>query len=167
MAQRNIGGDKSTSHHARLPSGPIGRLLASVGNMSCLLNAIHSRFAQERGLGTRGIWTLSAISEGNVTPGAIARLMMLPPSVVSGDLKELVQAGLIERCRDDSDGRRLIYSLTLAGQNMLSAAHRAYVDLLGEKIASYPAGEIDRMLRIFYDLTIHVRLAVEAAEQTN
>lgn len=167
MAQHNSGAEKLQAHRARLPSGPIGRLLASVGNMSCLLNAIHSRYAQEHGLGTRGIWTLSAISEGNATPGEIARLMMLPPSVVSGDLKELVQAGLIGRSRDSTDGRRLVYSLTLAGQNMLSAAHRAYVDLLGDKIASYPAGEIDRMLRIFYELTLHVRQAVEVAEQPN
>jgi DNA-binding MarR family transcriptional regulator len=148
------------ARRARLPSGPVGRLLASVGNLSGAFNVIHSRYAQSHGLGIRGIWTLSAISEGHASPGEIARLMMLPPSVVSGDLNRLIDAGLIERRRDDSDGRRLVYTLTEAGRVLLSDAHAVYVDVLGGKIGSYPPGEIERLLRMLYEISLHVRACI-------
>jgi DNA-binding MarR family transcriptional regulator len=150
-------------HHARLPSGPIGRLLASIGNLSNSLGAIHSRYAQNHDLGARGIWTLSAISEGHASPGAIARLLMVPPSVVSGDLNRLLDAGLIERRRDGSDGRRLVYSLTEDGSALLSGAHSIYVSILGDKMASYPPEEIERLLRVLYEVSLHVRGHVDAA----
>ncbi len=152
----------STGRQARLPSGPIGRLLASVGNLTYLFSAIHRRYAQEHGLGTRGIWTLSAISEGHTSPGEIARLMMLPASVVSGDLNQLVDGGLIERQRDGSDGRRLIYTLTEAGQAMLSGAHQVYAEVLGDKLAAYPPEEIDHLLRMLFEVSQYVRDRVGA-----
>lgn len=146
---------------ARLPSGPIGRLLASVGNLSSSLNTVHSRYAQDHGLGTRGIWTLSAISEGHDSPGQIARLMMLPPSVVSGDLNGLLEAGMIERQRDETDGRRLIYTLTERGQALLSGAHNVYVELLGAKMDSYDQAEIERSLRLLYEINLHLRGTIQ------
>jgi len=140
-----------------LPSGPIGRLLASVGNLSYLLNAIHTQYAQDNGLGTRAIHTLSAISEGHVTPGELARLMLLPPSVVSGDLNQLRDAGLIRRDRDPRDGRRLVYGLTAPGETMLAGAHRLFVQLLGEKLQSHPEAEVASALRLLYNLTRQLR----------
>ncbi|CAN5184518.1 hypothetical protein BH10PSE13_BH10PSE13_03600 [soil metagenome] len=168
MADKKDQGDAGVGaarRQARLPSGPIGRLLASVGNLSNSFSAIHGRYAQSHGLGVRGIWTLSAISEGHASPGDISRLMMLPPSVISGDLASLLEGGLIERQRHDGDGRRLVYSLTAAGRDMLSDAHQAYVEVLGDKIASYPPGEIDRMLRLLYEISQHVRTFVEASPE--
>jgi DNA-binding MarR family transcriptional regulator len=146
---------------ARLPSGPIGRLLASVGNLSNMLGVVHSRYAQSQDLGVRGIRTLSAISEGHASPGDIARLGMLPPSVVSGDLNRLLDARMIERRRDGSDGRRLLYSLTENGRDVLAGAHALYVEMLGEKMASYPPGEVDRLLRVLYEISLHVRASLD------
>jgi DNA-binding MarR family transcriptional regulator len=150
---------------ARLPSGPIGRLLASVGNLSAMLGVVHGRYAQSQDLGIRGIRTLSAISEGHASPGDIARLGMLPPSVVSGDLNRLLDAGMIERRRHGSDGRRLLYNLTGSGRDVLAGAHALYVDMLGEKMASYPPGELNRLLRILYEISLHVRASLDEEPQ--
>jgi DNA-binding MarR family transcriptional regulator len=146
---------------ARLPSGPIGRLLASIGNLSYILSSVHCRYAQERGLGVRGVWTLSAISEGHTTPGAIARLMLLPPSVISGDLAQLIESAMIVRRRDDADGRRLVYSLTEAGREVLAGAHAEYVALLKGKLDSYDRSDLDRLLRMLFDVSLHLRSAIE------
>jgi len=154
--------DAAVRHRkAPLPSGPIGRLLASVGNLSYLLDSIHSRYAQEHGLGARGVWTLSAISEGSTTPGDIARLMLLPPSVVSGDLNDLMDRGLIERRKDAGDRRRLIYNLTEEGQALLAGAHQVYVGVLGDMLESYPREQLDSLLRLLFDVSRHVRGRVE------
>ena len=150
---------------ARLPSGPIGRLLASVGNLSNMLGVVHGRYAQSHDLGIRGIWTLSAISEGHTSPGDMARLGMLPPSVVSGDLNRLLDAGMIQRRRDGSDGRRLVYSLTESGRDLLAGAHAVYVEMLGEKMGSYPPEEIDRLLRVLYEISLHVRACLDEEPQ--
>ncbi len=154
-AEQSLGG--GGHRHARLPGGPIGRLLATVGNLSYLLDSIHTRYAQAHGLGTRGIWTLSAISEGRTSPGDIARLMLLPPSVVSGDLAQLLDAGLIERRKDTADKRRLIYTLTAAGQALLSDAHGVYVEVLGDLLGAYPREELDHMLRMLFEISGHLR----------
>jgi DNA-binding MarR family transcriptional regulator len=149
---------ESAGHRrARLPAGPIGRLLASVGNLSHLLDSIHSRYAQAHGLGTRGIWTLSAISEGRTSPGDIARLMLIPPSVVSGDLNQLLEAGLIERRKHTGDKRRLIYTLTEEGQALLSGAHAVYVEVMGDLLDAYPRAELDQMLRMLFEISRHLR----------
>lgn len=152
---------KKSPPRARLPSGPIGRLLASVGNLSTLLGVIHSRYAQDRDLGIRGISTLSAISEGHSSPGDIARLRMLPPSVVSGDLNRLLDVNMIERRRDSDDGRRLLYSLTESGRDVLAGAHSLYVDMLWEKMGSYPPEEVNRLLRMLYEINLHVRASLD------
>jgi DNA-binding MarR family transcriptional regulator len=147
--------------HVRLPSGPVGRLLASVGNLSSSFNAIHSRYAQAHDLGLRGVWVLSAISEGHASPGAIARLMMLPASVVSGDLNRLLKSKMIVRARDGRDGRRLVYSLTDAGRDVLAGAHALYVELLADRLGDYPAGQLDTLLRLLYDISRLVRAHVD------
>jgi len=148
--------------HARLPSGPIGRLLASIGNLSTSLGAIHSRFAQANDIGPRGIWILSWISEGQGNPGAIARAMILPPSVISGDLNRLVECGLVVRQRAAADARRLDYSLTQAGQALLAQAHARYVEILADKFAKYPAEQVDALLRMLFEIGGHVRSHLDA-----
>jgi DNA-binding MarR family transcriptional regulator len=142
---------------ARLPSGSVGQFLASIGNLSTCLGAIHAGFSQQHDLGPRGIWMLSWISEGHGHPGYIAKAMKLPPSVVSGDLRRLVEAGLSVSARSGEDGRRLCYTLTPAGAALLSQAHALYVEALGEKVASYPAEDMRTTLRILYELSQHVR----------
>lgn len=146
---------------ARLPSGPVGQFLASIGNLSTCLGAIHAGFSQEHDLGPRGIWMLSWISEGHGFPGYIAKAMKLPPSVVSGDLRRLVEAGLAVSERSGEDARRLCYSLTPPGAALLSEAHGLYVTALEDKIASYPAEDMRTMLRILYELSLHTRAIVE------
>lgn len=146
---------------ARLPSGAVGRFLASIGNLSTCLGAIHAGFSQEHDLGPRGIWMLSWISEGHGHPGYIAKAMKLPPSVVSGDLRRLVEAGLAVSERSGEDGRRLCYSLTPTGAALLSEAHGLYVDALESKIASYPAEDVRTTLRVLYELSLHTRAIVE------
>ena len=150
--------------HARLPSGPIGRLLASIGNLSTSLGAIHSRFAQRHGIGPRGIWILSWISEGQGNPGVIARQMILPPSVISGDLNRLVGRGLVIRKRGDADARRLDYSLTEPGRTLLAEAHSEYVGVLQDKLASYPPEQMDALLRMLYEIGGHIRAHLDQAD---
>ncbi len=151
---------------ARLPSGAVGRLLASIGNLSTSLGAIHARFAQERDLGPRGIWVLSWISEGQGNPGMIAQKMILPPSVISGDLNRLVDAGLVARSRSGVDARRIDYRLTDAGRELLHQAHGEYAALLGDRLASYPPEELDRLLRMLFEISLLVRAHVDEGTAT-
>lgn len=105
---------------------------------------------------------MSWISEGQGNPSAIARAMILPPSVISGDLSRLIEHGLVVRQRGVADGRRLDYSLTEAGRTLLAAAHARYVEILQDKLAEYPPEEIDALLRVLYEISGHVRAHLEA-----
>jgi DNA-binding MarR family transcriptional regulator len=68
---------------------------------------------------------------------------------------------MIVRARDGRDGRRLVYSLTDAGRDVLAGAHALYVELLADRLGDYPAGQLDTLLRLLYDISRLVRAHVD------
>jgi DNA-binding MarR family transcriptional regulator len=51
-----------------------------------------------------------------ITPGALARVLRVHPSTLTGVLHRLVARGVVARHRDPADGRRALFSLTAAGR---------------------------------------------------
>ena len=153
--------DKIEPISVPLPSGSVGRFLASIGNLSTCLGAIHRSLSQSHGLGERGVWMLSWISEGHGYPGYISKAMMLPPSVVSGDLKRLMDTGFVMKARSPDDARRIRYTLTPSGKSLLSKAHGLYLEALQDKIGSYPETEMRAFLRMLFEISLHARGVVQ------
>jgi DNA-binding MarR family transcriptional regulator len=73
-----------------------------------------------------GELTLSQVSvlvrlerEGPSTPGALAAVEEITPQSMGSILAALAQGGLVSRADDPSDGRRVLISITSAGQESL------------------------------------------------
>jgi DNA-binding MarR family transcriptional regulator len=58
--------------------------------------------------------------EGPATPGCLADLERVKPQAMGVTLAGLVDRGLVERRKDDSDGRKVLMSVTGAGVELLT-----------------------------------------------
>ncbi|WP_326949791.1 MULTISPECIES: MarR family winged helix-turn-helix transcriptional regulator [unclassified Amycolatopsis] len=58
--------------------------------------------------------------EGPATPGCLADLERVKPQAMGVTLAGLVERGLVERRKDDSDGRKVLMSVTDAGVRLLT-----------------------------------------------
>ncbi|WP_284746588.1 MarR family winged helix-turn-helix transcriptional regulator [Amycolatopsis sp. RTGN1] len=58
--------------------------------------------------------------EGPATPGCLADLERVKPQAMGVTLAGLVDRGLVERRKDDSDGRRVLMSVTGTGVQLLT-----------------------------------------------
>jgi len=58
--------------------------------------------------------------EGPATPGCLADLERVKPQAMGVTLAGLVERGLVERRKDDSDGRKVLMSVTGAGVQLLT-----------------------------------------------
>jgi DNA-binding MarR family transcriptional regulator len=75
--------------------------------------------------------------EGPATPGCLADLERVKPQAMGVTLAGLVDRGLVERRKDDSDGRKVLMSVTDAGVRLLtdrrSQTTRQMASALAEK----------------------------------
>ncbi|MEU0535936.1 MarR family winged helix-turn-helix transcriptional regulator [Amycolatopsis tolypomycina] len=58
--------------------------------------------------------------DGPATPGCLADLERVKPQAMGVTLAGLVERGLVERRKDDSDGRKVLMSVTEAGVKLLT-----------------------------------------------
>jgi DNA-binding MarR family transcriptional regulator len=58
--------------------------------------------------------------EGPATPGCLADLERVKPQAMGVTLAGLVERGLVERRKDDSDGRKVLMSVAEAGVKLLT-----------------------------------------------
>jgi DNA-binding MarR family transcriptional regulator len=73
---------------------------------------------------------------GPTTAGALARLEQISPQSMGATLAGLEARGLVERRPDPADGRRIVLSLSAAGQRMLSDRRSARTRQLAAALAA-------------------------------
>ena len=81
---------------------------------------------------------------GPATPTALARREQISPQSVGATLSALEARGLVERCPDPRDGRRVIMSLTDAGLQMLRSRRNERTEQMARALS---AGFTPRQLR--------------------
>ncbi|HEY3471680.1 MAG TPA: MarR family transcriptional regulator [Amycolatopsis sp.] len=84
--------------------------------------------------------------EGPATPGCLADLERVKPQAMGVTLAGLVDRGLVERRKDDSDGRKVLMSVTEAGVRLLtdrrSRTTRQMATALAEKFTEAEQREL-------------------------
>jgi len=73
--------------------------------------------------------------EGRLTPSSLAAAADLPPATVTGMLDALVEAGLVERQRDESDRRVLWAALTPSGRRAFDGQQARFVTAWSRELA--------------------------------
>ncbi|MFJ7214055.1 MarR family winged helix-turn-helix transcriptional regulator [Amycolatopsis sp. NPDC098790] len=84
--------------------------------------------------------------EGTATPGCLADLERVKPQAMGVTLAGLVERGLVERRKDDSDGRKVLMSVTETGVKLLtdrrSETTRKMAAALAEKFTAAEQREL-------------------------
>ena len=73
----------------------------------------------------------------------LAELFAMDKGTVSRVVHQLVELGLVDRSPDPGDGRASILSVTKAGTRRLGHMHERTRELFGERLADWPAEDIE------------------------
>ena len=96
------------------------------------------------------------IDEGPLPMGHLARIAHMDLGMTTRRVQALVDAGLVTRHTDPSDGRVSVVDTTVAGQRAAGALHEVRRDHLARALTDWSATELqqfDRLLTKFLDDT--------------
>jgi DNA-binding MarR family transcriptional regulator len=98
--------------------------------------------AREHALGPRGPWILGLLGRKTVSPHELARMFNIGRSLVTAELSQLQEAGLIFYAKSTDDGRRVELSLTPLGREVRDRLSRDLAALLETRLAHYGKTQI-------------------------
>jgi DNA-binding MarR family transcriptional regulator len=108
-------------------------------------------FAREIGINlTPTQWAaLSKLTEtGPCSQNQLGRLTAMDVATIKGVIDRLTARGLTETCADPEDGRRLLVSLTRAGQQTAEKAAPRALEITRQTLAPLDAGERETLLAL-------------------
>ena len=135
------------------PMGVIGRIC----RLAPILVEAQAVIFRELGLDFASFDVLATLRRSGdpyeLTPGALARSMMVTPGAVAQRLARLEEQDLITRSHDDPDRRKVTVSLTTRGRDLIDRAvlahleneHRVLADFSDAELESF-AGLLRRLL---------------------
>ena len=77
-----------------------------------------------------------------VSAGRLAEILHVHPSTLTGVLRRLEQAGLVQRSTDSSDGRRALFTLTARGRALDRMQSGTIESRVRAALASVPASRV-------------------------
>ena len=77
-----------------------------------------------------------------ITAGALARILRVHPSTLTGILYRLEGRGLVKRTRDPADGRRALLELTPRGRKLDVPSHGTVEAVVARVLSGIPAARI-------------------------
>ncbi len=122
------------------PDAAAAELVATVPAIMCALRAAVRD--SESGMLPEQMRTLSVLSYGATTPGAIAALFDVALPTVSKTLAALERRGWVERTADTEDRRRVLVRLTGNGRAAHAATRAAVEARFAEALSVLSAEEI-------------------------
>jgi DNA-binding MarR family transcriptional regulator len=98
-------------------------------------------------------WVLGLImAEGAVTHSQIVEQTNLNPASVTKLVERLQDHGLIERRRDERDGRKWWISLTAHGVEQVTAVHEGWTQSLAQRFAETSDADLDAACKIIEEV---------------
>lgn len=97
-------------------------------------------------VGRPAIAILTALHHhGSMRLNALSGRCELEAPLVSREVRDLVERGLVTRSPDPADGRAVIIALTEAGADTYRSYRRATDDIITETFADWTAADLDRL----------------------
>lgn len=86
---------------------------------------------------------------GPTTPGALARVEQISPQSMGATLAALETRGLVERCADPEDGRRVVISLSDAGRQAVRNRRNARTEQLAQALSTgFTQAELEQLMAV-------------------
>lgn len=131
---------------AHTPEDQISRFLGGLWHLNRRLKADILPLLEPLGLDLRLYFILSSIHKGAQHPSVIAQRLELPASLLSRYLDTLRKLGYTERSTDPHDSRRVLLSLTPAGEAAVLAALTQIKRRTGERLEGLDPARLSNLL---------------------
>jgi DNA-binding MarR family transcriptional regulator len=153
---RNEDGLDSTEPGASpLSWDEVGFLLQSIMAATRQWRNATQRIRDEFSLKPRGPWILGLIYSGNVVfPADLAKFFQCSPSLITGELDRVIDAGLVTTRKHEADGRQIELLLTPLGQEVSQSISATVLEMVQKPLSKYTREEVllcARLLRHFAD----------------
>jgi DNA-binding MarR family transcriptional regulator len=118
--------------------------------LRAVLAALYRRIRQTKELGELSGPESSALSRlshhGPMTAAQLAKLEQISPQSIATTLQGLLARELVRRSADPADGRRLILSLTAAGEQTIARRRSERAEQLNQALAALDPAEREQLI---------------------
>lgn len=97
--------------------------------------------------GTYKVFT-TIVKHGPISPSALAEALVADKGQISRTVRELEEAGLVDRTADPADGRSTRLTATPDGVERLAAARSADPHALQDRLADWDVSDIRKLTRL-------------------
>lgn len=124
----------------------------AAAELRAALGVLYRRIRQTRAAGEASLPESSALSRldthGPTTAAHLARLEQVSPQSIGTTLQSLEARGLIQRVADPGDGRRMILSVTEAGEEILRSKRTARTEQLSRALDGLSAEDRAQLIAV-------------------
>jgi|tagenome__1003787_1003787.scaffolds.fasta_scaffold20648974_2 DNA-binding MarR family transcriptional regulator len=143
-------------------STELSTLLAGLGRDA---TARVRRAIRPLGLGPQQYLVLARLRDhGHTSQAALAAALGLDPSNLAPTATELVDRGLVDRCRDEADRRRYELTLTVDGNALLARAAEAIRETEDELLAALDRDEVNQLSALLRRLADGIEICPAAED---
>ncbi len=118
--------------------------------LRAVLAALYRRIRQTKELGELTGPESSALSRlahhGAMSAAELAKLEQISPQSIATTLQGLLAKGLVQRSADPADGRRLILSLTAAGDDTVQHRRTVRVEQFNQALSALDPAEREHLI---------------------
>jgi MarR family transcriptional regulator, lower aerobic nicotinate degradation pathway regulator len=117
------------------------------------------------GVGAQHYLVLTQLQDlGHTSQAELASALALDPSNLASTVAELVDRGLVDRCRDEADRRRYALTLAPAGAEVLRRAGSAIAETEQELLASLEREQQDQLYALLRRIADGIDLCPAAGD---
>lgn len=129
----------------------VGRLCESFVFALRPMRTATKSITEQYSLGPRGAWMLLLISNGARFPLDLANVFRIGRSLITAELAQLTEAGLITSRRSTIDRRRMELALTAEGEKAVAAVRNVLSHLVNDRLSAYSSEDLELCSRIIRD----------------
>ena len=128
---------KRTDEPVSYSADEVGQFFGALASAREQFGQVTKELSREYGIGPRGPWMVGLIGREPVSPHQLASFYRIGRSLVTAELKQLQDAGLIFYTKSESDGRKVELSLTPLGKELRDRLTQGLARQMSERLHGY------------------------------
>ncbi|MET0377005.1 MAG: MarR family transcriptional regulator [Rhizorhabdus sp.] len=129
----------------------VGRFFGALASARDQFGQITKELSRKYGIGPRGPWMVGLIGREPASPHQLATFYGIGRSLVTAELRQLQEAGLITYKKSETDGRKVQLSLTPLGDELRNELTNGLAHLMAERLDGYSNQEVMTCARLLSD----------------
>ena len=120
----------------------VGRFFGALASARDQFGQVTKELSRKYGIGPRGPWMVGLIGREPASPNQLATFYRIGRSLVTAELKQLQDAGLIFYTKSESDGRKVELSLTPLGNELRDRLTQGLAQQMSDRLGRYSRQDV-------------------------